>query len=69
MRARVKGPASCLPPIEKERGPRAAEWKAPIRASELTTWIVGAQSRAQHVGQGHADALVGHTLAEDGAKS
>ena len=45
MTERVKGPASYFPSIEKKYGRPIAEWKALIRASELTkhmelvTWL------------------------------
>jgi hypothetical protein len=70
MTDRVKGPASYFPSIEKTYGRPIAEWKALIRASELTkhmelvTWL-----KTEHgIGHGHANALVGHTLSEDAAK-
>ena len=66
MTERVKGPASYFPSIEKKYGRPIAEWKALIRASELTkhmelvTWL-----KTEHgLGHGHANALVGHTLGE-----
>ena len=70
MTERVKGPASYFPSIEKKYGRPIAEWKALIRASELTkhmelvTWL-----KTEHgLGHGHANALVGHTLGEDAAQ-
>jgi hypothetical protein len=66
----VKGPASYFPSIEREYGRPIDDWKALIRASELTRhmelvkWL-----KAEHgLGHGHANALVAHTLQEDGAK-
>ncbi len=64
---KVKGPASYFPSIVKTYGRPIEEWKALIRASQLTkhgllvTWL-----KAEHgMGHGHANALVAHTLAED----
>lgn len=64
----VKGPASYFPSIEKKYGRSIAEWKAllrarpPARHMEHVAWL-----KAEHgMGQGHANALVAHTLAEDG---
>ena len=61
------GPASYFPSIEKKYGRPIAEWKALIRSSplerhmELVNWL-----KTEHgMGHGHANALVGHTLAED----
>lgn len=65
--AKVKGPASYFPSIEKTYGKAIAEWKALIRSApfsthmELVNWL-----KTEHgMGHGHANALVGHTLAED----
>jgi hypothetical protein len=67
---KVKGPASYFPSIEKTYGRPIAEWKAMIRSSplsrhtDLVNWL-----KAEHgLGHGHANALVGHTLAEDKAE-
>lgn len=64
---KIKGPASYFPSIEKKYGRPIAEWKALIRAQppakhmELVNWL-----KTEHgMGHGHANALVGHTLAED----
>lgn len=64
---KVKGPASYFPSIERTYGRPIAEWKDLIRASplerhmELVNWL-----KSEHgMGHGHANALVGHTLAED----
>jgi Domain of unknown function (DUF4287) len=63
---RIKGPASYFPSIERTYGKPIAEWKQLIRATgitkhmELVTWL-----KTEHgLGHGHANALVGHTLAE-----
>jgi hypothetical protein len=63
---RVMGPASYFPAIEKKYGRPIAEWKELIRSRdpakhmEIVNWL-----KAEHgMGHGHANALVGHTLAE-----
>jgi predicted nucleic acid-binding protein len=63
----VKGPASYFPSIEKKYGRPIGEWKAMIRASELTKHTELVQwLKAEHgLGHGHANALVADTLAED----
>jgi hypothetical protein len=65
---KVQGPASYFPSIEKKYGKPIAEWKALIRSKqglkhmELVNWL-----KAEHgMGHGHANALVAHTLAENG---
>jgi hypothetical protein len=64
---KVYGPASYFPSIEKKYGHPIAHWKALIRAHppakhmELVGWL----KREHGMGHGHANALVGHTLAED----
>ncbi len=64
---KVKGPASYFPSIERTYGRSIAEWKELIRSSpverhmDLVNWL-----KTEHgMGHGHANALVGHTLAED----
>lgn len=64
---RVLGPASYFPSIEKKYGKAITEWKklirsrCPARHMELVSWL-----KAEYgMGHGHANALVGHTLAED----
>jgi hypothetical protein len=64
---RVTGPASYFPSIEKKYGKSIAEWKNLIRTRypakhmEIVSWL-----KAEHgMGHGHANALVGHTLAGD----
>lgn len=63
----VKGPASYFPSIEKRYGRPIAEWKALIRASDLTRHmeLVGWLKQEHGLGHGHANALVAHTLSED----
>lgn len=65
--AKVKGPASYFPSIEKRYGRPIAEWQALIRGEaglthmQLVTWL-----KATHgLGHGHANALVAATLADD----
>jgi len=65
---KVKGPASYFPSIERTYGRPIEEWQEMIRASnlekhmELVNWL-----KTEHgMGHGHANALVGYTLAEDG---
>jgi hypothetical protein len=64
---KVTGPASYFPSIEQKYGKPIAEWKKLIRSRypakhmEIVNWL-----KAEHgMGHGHANALVGHTLAED----
>ena len=64
--AKVKGPASYFPSIEKTYGQPVAPWKTLIRGKsgmkhmEIVDWL-----KAEHgLGHGHANALVAHTLAE-----
>lgn len=65
----LKGPAAYFPSIEKKYGRSIEEWKAIIRSSgltkhmELVNWL-----KSEHwLGHGHANALVAHTLQEDGS--
>ena len=59
------GPASYFPSIEKKYGRPIEEWKALIRSApferhmEIVNWL-----KEHGMGHGHANALVGHTLAE-----
>jgi hypothetical protein len=66
-KAKVMGPASYFPSIEKNYGKPIAAWKKLIRSRypakhmEIVSWL-----KAEHgMGHGHANALVAHTLAED----
>jgi hypothetical protein len=63
----VTGPASYFPSIERTYGRPIAEWKALIRASELTKHmeLVNWLKSEFGLGHGHAGALVAHTLRED----
>jgi Domain of unknown function (DUF4287) len=68
--AEVKGPASYFPSIEKKHGRPIEEWMDIVRAAatadpdarhmQLVTML-----KTEHgMGHGHANAVVGHTLAE-----
>jgi hypothetical protein len=66
----VKGPASYFPSIEKTYGQPIAHWQQvvrdgyPARHMELVALL-----KDQHgMGHGHANAVVAHTLAQDGLK-
>jgi hypothetical protein len=65
----VKGPASYFPSIEKRYGRPISEWKAIIRASDLSKHmeLVNMLKTEYGMGHGHANALVAHTLGEDSA--
>ena len=63
--AKVKGPASYFPSIEKTYGKPIEHWTGLIEAKsgmkhmEIVNWL-----KADHgLGHGHANALVAHTLA------
>ena len=63
----MNGPASYFPSIEKKYGKPIAYWQAQIRTCgktkhmEIVNWL-----KSEHgLGHGHANALVGFTLAED----
>ncbi len=66
----VKGPASYFPSIEKKYGQPIAHWQqivrdgCPAKHMELVAIL-----KDQHgLGHGHANAVVAHTLAQDGLK-
>ncbi len=68
MSEKIKGPASYFPSIEKTYGKPIEHWKALVRSRsggkhmEIVSWL-----KAEHgLGHGHANALVAHTLAEEG---
>lgn len=65
--ARVTGPASYFPSIDKRYGRPIADWKALIRGSGITRHMALVNSlKAEHgLGHGHANALVADTLRED----
>jgi hypothetical protein len=63
--AKVKGPASYFPSIEKTYGQPIAHWtaligeKSGMKHMEIVNWL-----KAEHgLGHGHANALVAHVLA------
>ena len=60
-----QGPASYFPSIEKRYGRSIAEWQGVIAACGLTKHmeIVGHLKAEYGMGHGHANALVGWTLA------
>jgi hypothetical protein len=71
MSAPVKGPSSYFPAIEKKYGFPILEWQRLLRKHisrhpdsrhmELVGWL-----KAQHgMGHGHANAVVGHVLAQN----
>ncbi len=64
--AKVTGPASYFPSIEKTYGRSIADWKAVIRANPGRSHMELVQLlKTEHgMGHGHANALVAHTLAE-----
>jgi Domain of unknown function (DUF4287) len=65
--AKVMGPASYFPSIEKTYGQPIAHWKAIIRANPGRKHgdLVNLLKTEHGLGHGHASALVAHTLAED----
>jgi hypothetical protein len=67
---KVKGPASYFPSIEKTYGRPIADWKTIVRdAYPAKHMDLVAVLKAEHgLGHGHANAIVAHTLAEDGLK-
>jgi hypothetical protein len=64
---KVKGPASYFPSIERTYGRPIGEWQKMIRASDLEKHmdLVNWLKSDYGMGHGHANALVGYTLAED----
>ena len=67
---KVKGPASYFPSIEKTYGRPVADWQAVVRAGYPAKHMdLVAMLKAEHgLGHGHANAIVAHTLAQDGLK-
>jgi hypothetical protein len=63
----VMGPASYFPSIEKKYGKPISYWQDQIRTCGLTKHmeIVNWLKTEHGLGHGHANALVGYTLAED----
>lgn len=66
----TKGPASYFPSIEKKYGRPISEWKAAVRGHYPAKHMdLVAMLKTEHgLGHGHANAIVAHTLAEDGLK-
>lgn len=66
----VKGPASYFPSIEKTYGRPIAHWQGIVRdAYPAKHMELVAILKDQHqMGHGHANAVVAHTMAEDGLK-
>jgi len=71
MTSQTKGPASYFPSIEKTYGRPVSDWQEkvreryPARHMELVAML-----KDEHgLGHGHANAIVAHTLAEDGLKA
>ncbi|MGA3124423.1 MAG: DUF4287 domain-containing protein [Polyangiaceae bacterium] len=65
LTTKVTGPASYFPSIEKKYGKPIAEWKKLIRSHYPAKHMeIVNRLKADHgMGHGHANALVGHTLA------
>lgn len=65
------GPASYFPSIEKKYGRSIAEWQSIIAASGIPTHMaIVAYLKSEHgMGHGHANALVGWTLAGNTAEA
>jgi hypothetical protein len=65
---KTKGPASYFPSIEKTYGRPIAEWKALVRGRMPAKHMeLVAMLKTEHgMGHGHANAVVAHTLAEQG---
>jgi hypothetical protein len=65
----VKGPASYFPSIEKKYGRPISDWQALVRgAYPAKHMALVAMLKSQGLGHGHANAVVAHTLAQDGLK-
>jgi hypothetical protein len=67
---KIKGPASYFPSIEKTYGRPIAEWQALVRAAYPARHmeLVAMLKTGHGMGHGHANAIVAHTLAQDGLK-
>ncbi|HZV85084.1 MAG TPA: DUF4287 domain-containing protein [Brevundimonas sp.] len=66
----IKGPASYFPSIEKVYGRPIADWQQEVRRAYPARHMeLVARLKEQHgLGHGHANAIVAHTLAEDGLR-
>jgi hypothetical protein len=66
----VKGPASYFPSIEKTYGRPVSDWKEEVRRGYPARHMeLVAMLKDRHgLGHGHANAIVAHTLAEDGLR-
>ena len=64
--AKVKGPASYFPSIEKTYGKPISHWMAVLKqAGEIKHMELVSLLKTQHkLGHGHANALVAHFLAQ-----
>jgi len=67
---KIKGPVSYFPSIEKTYGKPIAHWQKIVRESYPARHMdLVATLKGDHgLGHGHANAIVAHTLAEDGLK-
>ena len=65
--AKVTGPASYFPSIEKKYGRPISDWQDIVRAHpEMKHMELVALLKSDHeMGHGHANAIVAYTLAED----
>ena len=69
--AKVQGPASYFPSIEKRYGRPIEEWQALVRAAPgygaraTHMELVGLLKTEHGMGHGHANAVVAHVLRED----
>jgi len=68
--AATKGPASRFPSIEKTYGQLITCWRQIVRNSWPAKHleIVGRLKHEHELSHGHANAVVAHTLAQDGLK-
>ena len=66
----VRGPESYFPSIEKTYGQPISHWKDAARTSGMTKHMhIMRWRESEHgLGNGHANAHVAHTLAEDSPK-
>lgn len=66
----VKGPASYFPSIEKKHGRPISDWQELVRAAYPAKHmaLVAMLKNDHDIGHGHANAIVAHTLAQDGLK-